>query len=133
MARHGSGRGQYKSFAAPLPDDVADELEERIEGPLAPVILATAHQIARAQDARRDAGLPPYPAAEVLRLIDAVGNEAAPVASVSLDIVDASAGAVTFRIDAAHDLPPEMLARIVTAIIDGAAADGIAVRWGSDD
>ena len=41
------------------------------------------------------------------------------------------ASAVTFRLDAADDLPPEMLARVVKAMIDGAAADGISVNWAS--
>ena len=54
---------------------MAADLAGRLDGPLAPLILVTAGQIARAQDARRGDGLPPYPAAEVMRLIDAVGEE----------------------------------------------------------
>ncbi|MEO5938958.1 MAG: ParB N-terminal domain-containing protein [Sphingomonas sp.] len=113
-----------------LPDDVAADLAERLDGPMAPAILATAVHIARAQDARLSDGLPPYPAGEVMRLIDAVGVEdAPPTVEVALSIVGASASGVTFRIDAADELPPETLARVVKAMIDGAAADGIAVSW----
>jgi ParB family chromosome partitioning protein len=116
-----------------VPVDVAADLAERLDGPMAPVILATASQIARAQDARRGDGLPPYPAGEVMRLIDAIGLEdAPPPVEVSLGIVDADAASVTFRLAGADDLPPEMLARIVKAMIDGAAADGIAVAWATD-
>ena len=65
-----------------------------------------------------------------MRLIDAVGMEdAPPPLAVSLSIVDASASGVTFQIDAAEDLSPEALARVVKAMIDGAAAEGIAVSW----
>jgi ParB family chromosome partitioning protein len=116
-----------------IPTEVATELAARLDGPFAPVILATAVQIARAQDARRGDGLPPYPVAEVMRLIDAVSSDAVPVQSFSLGILDASASGVTFRLDAADELPPEMLARVVKAMIDGAAADGVAVRWSSGD
>ncbi|MBS0477918.1 MAG: ParB N-terminal domain-containing protein [Proteobacteria bacterium] len=113
-----------------LPEDVAVDLAERLAGPLAPAILATAVQIARAQDARRGDGLPPYPAGEVMRLLDTVGVEDAPSPiDVTLSIVDANATRVTFQIDAADELPPEALARIVKAMIDGAAADGVAVKW----
>lgn len=120
-----------------LSDEVVVDLMERVDGPTGAVLLATAGQIARAQDARRGDGLPPYPAVEVMRLFDAVGQEAAtpppvpapPAAEVSLRIVDAKAGGVTFSLTAADGLPPEMLARIVKAMIDGAAADGVAVRW----
>lgn len=115
-----------------VPPDLADELAEKLEGPFAPVILATAVQIARAQDARRGDGLPPYPVDEVKRLIDAVSNDAEPVETLSLGIVGASANGVTFRLDAAADMAPEMLARVVKAMIDGAAADGIAVTWATD-
>ncbi|MBN8814050.1 MAG: ParB N-terminal domain-containing protein [Sphingomonas sp.] len=116
-----------------LPADVAADLAERLDGPLAPAILATARQIARAQDARRSDGLPPYPAGEVMRLIDAVGlADAPPPLDVSLSIVDASANGVTFRIGAEDQLPPETLARVVKAMIDGAAEDGIAVTWATD-
>lgn len=114
--------------AETVPADYADDLAARLEGPFAPVILATAVQIARAQVARRGDGLPLYPAAEVKRLFDAVSTEP-PHAAVSLSIVDASASGVTFSLAAADDMPPEMLARIVKAMIDGAAADGIAVGW----
>ena len=48
---------------------------------------------------------------------------------LALSIVDAGSKAVTFRLEATDDLPPESLARIVKAMIDGAAADGIAVKW----
>ncbi|MEO5493736.1 MAG: ParB N-terminal domain-containing protein [Sphingomonas sp.] len=113
-----------------IPDDVAADLAERLDGPMAPAIIATAVHIARAQDARLSDGLPPYPAGEVMRLIDAVGMEdAPPPLAVSLSIIDASASGVTFQIDAAEDLPPETLARVVKAMIDGAAAEGIAVSW----
>ncbi len=116
-----------------LPADVAADLAERLDGPLAPAILATARQIARAQDARRSDGLPPYPAGEVMRLIDAVGMaDAPPPLDVSLSIVDASANGVTFRIGADGELPPETLARVVKAMIDGATEDGIAVTWATD-
>jgi len=114
----------------PIPAGIAADLAVRLDGPRAPVILATAIHIARAQDARRGDGLPPYPVAEVMRLLDAVGAEekAAPI-EVSLGIVDADAGSVTFRLTGADELPPETLARVVKAMIDGAAADGIAVTW----
>lgn len=111
-----------------VPGDVAADLAARLDGPLAPVILATAAQIARAQAARRGDGLPPYPPAEVMRLIDAIGADDA-AEPLSLSIVAASAESVTFRIGAEVGLPPEMLARVVKAMIDGAAADGIAVTW----
>jgi ParB family chromosome partitioning protein len=116
-----------------IPADAAAVLAERLDGPMAPIILATAGQIARAQDARRGDGLPPYPAAEVMRLIDTVSGDAPPIEPLadplSLAIIDASANGVTFRLDAASDLPPETLARVVKAMIDGATADGIAVKW----
>ena len=112
-----------------VPGDVAADLAARLDGPLAPVILATAAQIARAQAARRGDGLPPYPPAEVMRLIDAIGTHDA-AEPLSLSIVEAGAGSVTFRVGAEDDLPPEMLARIVKAMIDGAAADGIRGQLG---
>ncbi len=115
-----------------LSDDVAADLTERLEGPLGPAILATARQIARAQAARRGDGLPPYPAGEVMRLIDAVAIEEPAPLEVALSITGAGKSSVTFRIDAADDLPPETLARVVKAMIDGASADGVAVRWSSD-
>ena len=116
-----------------LPDDAAADLAARLDGPMAPVILATATQIARAQDARRGDGLPAYPAGEVMRLINAVGiEETAAALDVALSIVGADAESVTFRIGAADGLPPEALARIVKAMIDGAAAEGVAVRWAID-
>lgn len=125
-----------------LPDGVAAELLDRLDGPLAPAILAIAAQIARAQEARIGDGLPPYPAGEVMRLLDAAGIVAEPEAEakpdppppldVSLSIVDAGASGVTFHVEAADDLTPETLARVVKAMIDGAAADGIAVRWITD-
>jgi ParB family chromosome partitioning protein len=114
----------------PVPGDVAADLAARLDGPRATLILVTAGQIARAQDARRGDGLPPYPAAEVMRLIDAVDEEETPE-PLALSIVDAGAKTITFRLDAADDLPPESLARIVKAMIDGAASDGIAVKWAS--
>ena len=113
----------------PIPEDVTADLAVRLDGPLAPLILATAGQIARAQDARRGDGLPPYPAAEVMRLINAIGEEAPIGEPLALSIVDAGARTVTFRLDAAQDLPPETLARVVKAMIDGAASDRIAVTW----
>lgn len=113
-----------------LPDETVADLIQRLDGPMAPALLATAGQIARAQDARRSDGLPPYPASEVMRLIDAVGQpEQSPALEVSLRIVDATASGVTFSVTTADELPPEALARIVKAMIDGAAADGIAVSW----
>lgn len=115
-----------------LPADIAADLTARLDGPFAPAILATAVHIARAQDARRGDGLPPYPAGEVMRLIDAVSSDAPPAEPLSFGIVDANASGVTFRLDAAAELPPEMLARAVKAMIDGAAAQGIAVKWATD-
>ncbi|QDZ06735.1 hypothetical protein FPZ24_03945 [Sphingomonas panacisoli] len=113
-----------------LSDELIADLTARLDGPMAPILLATAGQIARAQDARQGDGLPPYPVGEVLRLLDVVGRvEEPPSVEVSLRIVDAAAGDVTFSLSAADELPPEMLARIVKAMIDGAAADGIAVTW----
>jgi len=113
-----------------LPDHVAADLVERLDGPVAPAILATARQIARAQEARMNDGLPPYSAGEVMRLLDTVGVEDTPPAiGVALSIVSAGASGVTFQVEAADALPPEMLARIVKAMIDGAVADGIAVTW----
>ncbi|HEX4696018.1 ParB N-terminal domain-containing protein [Sphingomonas sp.] len=110
------------------------EVRQGLGGPHAPAILATAAQIARAQAARRGDGLAPYPAAEVLRLLRIVEDEPEALAErLSLAILDASDRAVTIRLDAERDLSPEMLARVVKAMIDGAAADGIAVRWGSAD
>jgi len=114
-----------------VPGSVAADLAARLDGPLGPVIVATAAQIARAQAARRGDGLPPYPAAEVMRLIDAIGEKAVAPA-LSLSIVDAEAGAVTFRLGGKEELTPELLARVVKAMIDGAAADGFAVNWASD-
>ena len=115
----------------PVPDETAAELAARLDGPLAPLILVTAGQIARAQDARRGDGLPPYPASEVMRLIDAIGEEPAPP-SLSLSIDDADDTSVAFRLAAGESLPPEILARVVKAMIDGAAADGVAVTWNGD-
>ncbi|MGN6821085.1 MAG: ParB/RepB/Spo0J family partition protein [Sphingomonas sp.] len=46
-------------------------LAQKIDGPAGPLIMATAAQIARAQAARRVDGLAPYPAAEVLRQLNA--------------------------------------------------------------
>ena len=112
-----------------IPADVAAELQEKLDGPFAPVILATAVQIARAQDARRGDGLPPYPVAEVKRLIDAVSSKPPVAEPLSLGIVDANATGVTFRLEATDDLSPETLARAVKAMIDGAAADGIPITW----
>lgn len=116
-----------------IPADVATDLAVRVDGPLAPLVLATAGQIARAQDARRGDGLPPYAVAEVMLLIDSVSSDAAAPEPLSLGVVGATANGVTFRLEATEDLPPEMLARVVKAMIDGAAADGIAIRWGSGD
>ena len=114
----------------PLPDDVAADLVARLDGPMASAILATAVHIARAQEARLGDGLPPYSAGEVMRLIDAAGmEETSPTLDVSLSIVDAGTNGVTFRIEGTGELPPEALARIIKAMIDGAAADGIAVHW----
>lgn len=119
---------------AALPPELLAELQQKLDGPLAPAILATAAQIARAQAARQGDGLPPYPAAEVLRLLDVVGDEPeVPAEQLSLAIVDASDRTVTIRLDAEHDLSPETLARVVKAMIDGAAAEGIAVRWSATD
>lgn len=116
-----------------VPEDVAADLAARIDGPLGPLILATAGQIARAQAARSGDGLPPYPPAEVMRLIDAIGEDDQPApVGVSLAIAGADGKSVTFRIEADDDLPPDTLARIVKAMIDGAAADGIAVSWAPD-
>lgn len=111
-----------------VPADVANDLAARLNGPLAPLILATATQIARAQVARLGDGLPPYSPGEVMRLIDAIGEEDAGE-PLALSIVDAGADSVTFKLKAAGNLPPETLARIVKAMIDGAATDGIAVNW----
>lgn len=116
------------AFGGAVPDDMAVDLATRLDGPLAPVIIATAAQIARAQAARRGDGLPLYPASEVMRLIDAIEVDEG-AERLSLSIVAASAGTVTFKVGGEEDLSPEMLARIVKAMIDGAAADGIAVRW----
>ncbi|MDB5677974.1 ParB N-terminal domain-containing protein [Sphingomonas bacterium] len=123
------GVGELVAGAAlPGPLAAAADLAARLDGPLGPVILVTAAQIARAQAARRGDGLPPYPPAEVMRLIDAIGADDA-AEPLSLSIVEASASTVTFRVGAEEDMPPEMLARIVKSMIDGAAADGIAVKW----
>lgn len=121
------------AFGAPgaLSPDTAEELAERLDGPLAPVILATAGQIARAQSGRRDDNLPPYTGAEVMRLIDGVVDDVHPHAleQLTLNIDGASAERVTFTIDGGQPLEAEMLARIVKAMIDGAVAQGIAIRW----
>jgi ParB family chromosome partitioning protein len=117
---------------AVLSADAVDDLRARLEGPFAPAILATAAQIAQAQAARRGDGLPPYEAGEVLWMIEAVGqpDQASPAETLSLAIVDAGERTVTIRLEAEEALSPEMLARVVKAMIDGAAADGIAVTWG---
>ena len=92
-------------------------------------------QIARAQDARRGDGLPPYPVGRsdaADRRGRCSDERRRAVAGVAAASSTRAADAVTFRLDAADDLPPEMLARVVKAMIDGAAADGIAVTWATD-
>ncbi|MES2097616.1 MAG: ParB/RepB/Spo0J family partition protein [Pseudomonadota bacterium] len=127
------------AFGSPgdLSLDTAAMLAERLEGPMAPVILATAAQIARAQAGRRDDKLPPYTAAEVLKLIDDVskGEEPAPPVSgkVALSVVAATADTLTVRLNAESAIGPETLAEIVKAMIDGAAARGVEIRWAEPD
>jgi ParB family chromosome partitioning protein len=128
------------AFGSPgdLSLDTADMLAERLEGPMAPVILATAGQIARAQAGRRDDRLPPYTAAEVLKLIDDVSrgdDEPTPAVSgkVALSVIAATADTLTVRLNAESAIGAETLAEIVKAMIDGAAARGVEIRWAEPD
>ncbi|MBN8808204.1 MAG: hypothetical protein J0I47_08200 [Sphingomonas sp.] len=125
------------AFAGTVPPDSATALAERLASPIAPVLLATARQVARAQQARAGDGQPPYPPDEVMRMLDGVGVPAAEPASepaepLSLAIADADARSVTFRLEGADELSPETLARAVKAMIDGAANEGFAVTWDAD-
>lgn len=128
------------AFGSPgeLTLDTAAMLADRLDGPMAPVILATAGQIARAQAGRRDDNLPPYTAAEVLKLIDDVAkgeDEAPPPMSgkVAVSVVAATADTLTMRLNAESAIGPETLAEIVKAMIDGAAARGVEIRWAEPD
>lgn len=116
------------AFGGAMPADALRDLRDPLAGPLGDAILATATQIGRAQAARRADGLTPYATAEVLRLLEAVGD-AAPTARLALAIVDADARSVTFRLEGEEEMTPEMLARAMKAMVDGAAGDGFAIEW----
>lgn len=109
-------------------------LAQKLDGPGGPMILATAVQIARAQVARRTDGLAPYPAAEVLRQLNAAAapepEEGAelrgPTGRLALS-ANANKNTLTLKLHAGSGVTRKALTEALRAALDVAEAKGFSL------
>ncbi len=109
-------------------------LAQKLDGPTGPMIIATAVQIARAQEARHADGLSPYPAAEVLRQL----NEAAsptpedaaelrgPTGRLAMSAT-ANRNTLTLKLHAGSGVTRKALTEALRAALDAAQGKGFSL------
>ncbi len=127
------------AFAAPddLTLDTALALARRSAEPDGLHLLATATQIAMAQAARRADGQPPYPADEVLRLLDPAAQAAAPTMTrgtpIRVEVTTLASRELVIRLTPRKAMSVKNYRLLIEAMLAGAGDAGFIVSLAEDD